>query len=43
MDDKKFAMTPKGVKFLIGVFLVIVSGFILMAVFVISDPSVVNT
>ncbi|MBQ3881378.1 MAG: DUF3098 domain-containing protein [Bacteroidales bacterium] len=42
MDDKKFAMTPKGVKFLIVGFLVMVAGFILMAGGGSSDPSVFN-
>lgn len=42
MDDKKFAMTPKGVKFLIAGFLVMVAGFILMAGGGSSDPSVFN-
>ena len=42
MDDNKFAMTPKGVKFLIVGFLVMVAGFILMAGGGSSDPSVFN-
>ncbi|MBR6415958.1 MAG: DUF3098 domain-containing protein [Bacteroidales bacterium] len=40
--DKRFAMTPKGVKILIIGFLVMVAGFILMAGGGSSDPAVFN-
>jgi len=40
--DKKFAMTPKGVKILIAGFLVMVAGFILLAGGGSKDPSVFN-
>ena len=40
--DKRFAMTPQGVKILIIGFLVMVAGFILMAGGGSSDPAVFN-